>query len=399
MSSRVRVLDRVPMKRTDSVTLAVLSLVALGVSIYLTYVHYRLHEQPGWHSACAISDVINCETVLTSPYGSIVGTPLSALGAWFYTLTALIAVGAFFRTNFPRSPALALFFAGSFASALSLLLIVLSATIGSWCPLCAVLHVINFAILVLSWRALRITGEGISGALAAERKWWDKRLTQASLCILAPIFVLLAIFWAFSQDPVTPSRFCEALTALATGDANSGPAAVIVYLDFQCPHCRELDHVLRTVRGSSRIRIVPRRHPQERECNPGVTQGGRQGACLQARAAICAETLGRYDEFSDKLFDDGPRDEAGLLALATSLGLDPSRFGSCLDSDDARHTLQAEMAAAKADGIYALPTLVVGDLRHVGALTNGDRACLLTVAGDRDRSPISLPAPRGHYKS
>lgn len=147
------------MKRTDSVVLAALSLVALGVSVYLTYVHYRLHEQPGWHSACAISAAINCETVLTSPYGSIAGTPLSALGAWFYALTALIAVGAFFRVNlFSRSPALALFFAGSFSSALSLVLIVLSATIGSLCPLCAVLYFINFAILVQSWRAVRFTG-------------------------------------------------------------------------------------------------------------------------------------------------------------------------------------------------------------------------------------------------
>lgn len=384
------------MKRTDSVVLAALSLVALGVSVYLTYVHYRLHEQPGWHSACAISSVINCDTVLTSPYGSIVGTPVAALGAWFYALTALIAVGAFFRANISRSPALALFFAGSFASALSLVLIVVSATIGSLCPLCAVLYFINFAILVLSWRAVRCTGEGIAQALVAERRWFDKHLTQATLSTIAAISVLVAIFLVFSQDPVTPSRFCQALTALATGNANAGPASVVVYLDFQCPHCRELDHVLRTVRGSSRIRIVPRRHPQERECNPGVTQGGRQGACLQARAAICAETLGRYDEFNDRLFDEGPRDEAALLALAASLGLDPSRFRSCLDSDETRQTLQAEMAAAKTDGIYALPTLVVGGLRHVGALTKGDRACLLAVAGDMDRSPSSRSESRDH---
>jgi uncharacterized membrane protein/predicted DsbA family dithiol-disulfide isomerase len=385
------------MKRIHSVVLAVLSLVALGVSVYLTYVHYRLHEQPGWHSACAISAAINCETVLTSPYGSIAGTPVSALGAWFYGLTTLIAVGAFFRANlFSRSPALALFFAGSFASALSLVLIALSATIGSLCPLCAVLYFINFAILVFSWRAVRFTGEGIAQALAAERKWCDKHLTQATLSTAAAISVLVAIFLVFSQDPVTPSRFCQALAALATKDTNSGPAPVVVYLDFQCPHCRELDHVLRAIRGNSRVRIVPRRHPQERECNPGVTQGGRQGACLQARAAICAETLGRYDEFSDKLFDDGPRDEAGLLALAVSLELDPSSFRSCLDSADTLRQLQAEMAAAKADGIYALPTLVVSGLRHVGALTKGDRACLWAVAGDLAGSRSSLPESRDH---
>ena len=57
------------------------SLAGVGVSIYLTVLHYA-----GVVPACPASGPVNCEAVLTSPYAVIAGTsiPTSAAGiAWF----------------------------------------------------------------------------------------------------------------------------------------------------------------------------------------------------------------------------------------------------------------------------------------------------------------------------
>ena len=374
-STHDRTLEPVFITKAHAVGLAVLALVAVGISSYLTYVHYRIHNEPGWNSACAISDVVNCDAALTSRFGSIAGTPLAALGVWFYALTALIAIAAFRRGDFPRSPAIVLLSASGFASALSLALIAASATIEAICPLCAMLHLINFAMLALAWMSLRSTGEGLAQAFAAERKWWNKRATQAASVVAVAIVVLLALVLTFLSHPVTSSRLCDALTAVAATTASSAPAPLTVYLDFQCPHCQNLDQFLRTIRGSPNLRIIPRRHPQERECNPHMKRPGRLGSCLQARAAICAEQLGRYDDFSDRLFDGGPRDETGILSLGASVGLDPASLGRCMSAPETQDKLGAELEAATADGVHALPTLVFGEIRHVGALTDEDRAC------------------------
>ncbi|HXN77431.1 MAG TPA: vitamin K epoxide reductase family protein [Candidatus Dormibacteraeota bacterium] len=63
-------------------------LAGLGISIYLTVVHYSTVPL-----ACPANAVINCEQVLSSPYGVIGGTaiPTSAAGIAWFAVSALVA--------------------------------------------------------------------------------------------------------------------------------------------------------------------------------------------------------------------------------------------------------------------------------------------------------------------
>jgi uncharacterized membrane protein len=65
-------------------------LAGLGVSIYLTVVHYSTLPL-----VCPANAVINCEQVLSSPYGVIGGTaiPTSAAGIAWFAVSALLAAG------------------------------------------------------------------------------------------------------------------------------------------------------------------------------------------------------------------------------------------------------------------------------------------------------------------
>src|SRR5450759_4406468 len=66
------------------------SLAGFGVSIYLTVVHYSSIPL-----ACPANAVVNCEQVLTSPYGVIGGSsvPTSAAGIVWFAVSALLAAG------------------------------------------------------------------------------------------------------------------------------------------------------------------------------------------------------------------------------------------------------------------------------------------------------------------
>jgi uncharacterized membrane protein len=64
-----------------------LSLAGVGISIYLTLLHYA-----GIVPACPSSGTINCEAVLTSSYSVIPGTtiPTSAAGIVWFAVSALL---------------------------------------------------------------------------------------------------------------------------------------------------------------------------------------------------------------------------------------------------------------------------------------------------------------------
>lgn len=64
---------------------ALVALVGLGDSVYLTVEHYKNEIPP-----CSI--VQGCELVLTSPYAEVYGVPLSLLGALAYLIAFSLAL-------------------------------------------------------------------------------------------------------------------------------------------------------------------------------------------------------------------------------------------------------------------------------------------------------------------
>jgi uncharacterized membrane protein len=58
-----------------------LSLLGVAVAIELTRIHVFVHIDPSYHSVCAMSEGLNCETVAVSPYSVFAGLPVSVLGS------------------------------------------------------------------------------------------------------------------------------------------------------------------------------------------------------------------------------------------------------------------------------------------------------------------------------
>ena len=368
-------------RRGYAFALLTLSALGLALSVYLVLVHHRVRAEPGWQSACAISSALDCDVVILSSYSMVAGTPLAALGAWFYVLTGAVAAVGVRRSlhRFPRSPAMCLFLAGALATALSVALAMTSAiAIRALCVVCSALYVVNLGVLLVSWRALRQTGERLPQAWRAERRHWSRNPWHAfftSVGIIASFLVLFFVY--FETDSAASSRICTAV-AEAARHQRTEPLGIVMYTDFQCPPCKSLDASLRPFRDH--LRITHRHYPLDTTCNPGPKRTRHPGACLQARAAICAGQVGRYDEYSDRLFDGGPSDSPGLVELAASLGIDRTGFSACVQAEETARELQASIDAAIGDDVRATPTMFVGGRRHVGRLNDADLACLASSA-------------------
>ena len=114
-------------------------LVGLGVSIYLTAVHYA-----GVPVACPANGSVNCEVVLSSRYALIAGTnvPTSAAGiVWF-------AVSTLLWTRRPGRVQLAWSVAG--LATVLLLVFVEIVLVGAICVWCTAAHVLVLVIFLIA---------------------------------------------------------------------------------------------------------------------------------------------------------------------------------------------------------------------------------------------------------
>ncbi len=264
-------------------------------------------------------------------------------------------------------------------------------SIGSLCPLCAALYVVNIGLLLTGSHAVRRTGEGVVRALLLERAYWARNRGTALRLLVVFLGTLAASMVAYSGSTAA-SPICDAV-AKAAGSSDRH-LELVVYSDFQCPHCRVLDRSLRSVvrEDGGALRFVPGYYPLDSECNPHVKRSRHAGACRQAMAAICAGAQGRYAEYSELLFEGAGSGPGELGALATSLRLDRARFDACLVSEDTARTLRKSIAEAGARAVRATATMFLNGTRHVGRLGDGDLRCLARASSWPSKPFAERPA-------
>ena len=371
----------IPLARRHAQILLGLSVAGFLASCYLTYVHYRLHVDPGWRSACDIDPQLTCDAVVLSPYSVILRMPVSMIGMWFYLAAGLLVLATLRGRawGFPRSPALVLFIAGLVATAVSIALGTVSiAVVGAVCPACVLSYGINVGLAVTAWHAIRRSGERVVDALRLERTYWKRRRGL----VLLGVFAMLAVpgmgFVVYSHS-AGGSVICEAVADAEISGRRS--VELIVYSDFQCRHCRDAARDLRSLPRDGGLRFVFKHYPLDMSCNRDAKISRYPGSCRLAIAAICAEAQGHMADFSDALFGDkASAADTDLISLAGELGLDRDTFQRCLASDRAAQQLQDTIAHAGEEDVRATPTLFLNGRRHVGRLDANDLRCLAKAA-------------------
>lgn len=168
-------------------------------------------------------------------------------------------------------------------------------------------------------------------------------------------------------DPNLPAMKAE---GYVLGSATA-PVEVVEFADFECPACgqfatlTEPDVRARLVNtGQVRMRFIDYPLPMHRNT---------WDASL---AAACANDQGKFWEMHDAIFanqdrwntEATSRPRGPIGELAKGVGLDMTKYESCMDADTHRAKIQSHLAEAEKRQIGSTPTFVFNGLVVPGAV-------------------------------
>jgi protein-disulfide isomerase/uncharacterized membrane protein len=374
-------------KRPALATLA-LAVIGLAVSALLARTHAEMRS--GLPVGCTINQQIDCVPVLSSEYAYLFGVPIAWFALAAYAGIAVLAAVAAVSSSAARRRQLAnLLLVGAVGSVVvsAYLAWVAFVVIGSVCPQCASLYVVNLLLLAsTAWLA------GAAQGSTRDRETWRGRARGIGAGVVGALVVLAAgILWKGVAPPIALSpaevcardpQFCSQYKGLpvVAVDVPGGhlkgrpdaPVTIVEFSDFECGHCKLAHEGLKQALPVYGDQVQVRFHhfPLDGTCNPSIPPGGgHKYACLAAMAAECAAAQGKFWQYHDALFDHQPHfAREDLLRYADAVGLDRARFLACLDSDAPRGAVRQDVASGTRLGIDSTPTLYLNGRTVRGAL-------------------------------
>jgi protein-disulfide isomerase len=141
----------------------------------------------------------------------------------------------------------------------------------------------------------------------------------------------------------------------------NAPVTIVEYGDFECPHCAEMEPVLRELRqlAGNTLRVVFRHFP---------LTSSHPHAELAAEAAEAAGAQGAFWPMHDLLFQNQqaliPSD---LVGYAAGLGLDAQQVATDLENRTYKVAVQEDFMGGVRSGVSGTPTFYINGSRYDGA--------------------------------
>jgi protein-disulfide isomerase len=189
------------------------------------------------------------------------------------------------------------------------------------------------------------------------------------------------------KPPVTRTVAPETVTVSVAGAPSMGsaeaPLVLVEFTDFQCPHCinfqREVFPALKAKHvETGKLRVVSRNLPQVSHPQAGPA----------AKAARCAEAQGKFWEMRERLLAaQGVLSPGAIRKAAEQSGLDVAQLEACAASAETAAALEKELQDAKAAGIVATPTFILGKM-------TGDRVTGVKLVGAQSLARLEIEMRR-----
>lgn len=87
---------------------------------------------------------------------------------------------------------------------------------------------------------------------------------------------------------------------------------------------------------------------------------------VSAHAAECANVLGNYWDYHDRVFELEEVTNSSLYSIAEDVGFDMEAFGNCMNNPLVQSEIDADMIAGISAGLTGTPTFFIGDEKIVG---------------------------------
>jgi uncharacterized membrane protein/protein-disulfide isomerase len=277
-----------------------LSLVALALSVYLSWLHWA----DG--SAIGCGGGSGCEQVLNSRWSTIAGVlPVSglAVGAYLAMLVTSLAVSPATAAPVRRLAwGAMLVLVGAAAGSAVWFTILQKWVIGAFCPYCTAAHTIGLLLAALVISQAPRTVIGLVPAIG---------LALVGLTFAGGLAACQVVF-----DPPPVYLAGQAQESLSAIDAHAGPTVgspdaphvVTLLFDYTCPHCQRMHFMLNEVvrRYGSTLAFALRPAPLDRQCNPYITRDVKEfkDSCELVKVGLAVWVAQReaFGVFEDWMF-------------------------------------------------------------------------------------------------
>ena len=352
-------------------TVAILALIGLADSVYLSISHYRIYTDVVYESFCAISQAINCDTVSQSPYAVFLRMPVPVWGmiGYIFFLLLLVITGTTSERKLRVWGILVL--VSLIYSIYSIFLSIISLVyIKSYCIMCILVHAINFLLLYFCWLVRRrFDPKPVNVAIRTDLRFlWHRR--KITTFVFASFFGGVLLVWSVfpSYWNLKPSIWATSQPTGMTSDGHpwigaKNPKVVITeFTDYLCFQCSKMNYHMRKlmIRYPGQIRVIHRHFPMDHTVNPIVEKPVHTGAGSLALLAIYAETEGKFWLTNDYLFANARfNSRVDLRSMADEVGLDYVKLSRSINNKAFRRKLQNDIKEGLRIGVHGTPTYLI----------------------------------------
>lgn len=136
---------------------------------------------------------------------------------------------------------------------------------------------------------------------------------------------------------------------LVLGNPNAD-VTIVEFNDYNCTYCKQMSYVLnQATQADSNLKILVKEAP--------VFQANSE---LAAKAAVAAKRQGMYENFRNTLANfTGPINNASIMQIARTIGLDLNTFQADLQNPAIDHYLAKNVELARTLGFTITPTIII----------------------------------------
>jgi protein-disulfide isomerase len=137
----------------------------------------------------------------------------------------------------------------------------------------------------------------------------------------------------------------------------SGRVTVVEFVDYECPHCKHAQTLLRQVveEYPSDVKMVFKHFPLSAHAN----------AKLAAEGAVAAQKQGKFWPYNEKVWANSDNlTPAVLEKAAKEIGLDVARWRADLESEAVKGRVQADKSEGNDLGINSTPSIYINGRKY-----------------------------------
>lgn len=364
---------------------------------YLLYTHFLSVSSTSLLFRLCSSGLFDCDRVNSSPYASVFGVPLAAMGLIFYFSVLVLSVMArAVRDNsFLKSFIYVILF---WASALSVAAIfplayISAFTLSTFCLYCMFTWVANIVIFLVVLSVIKsMEGAGIRQALVSVHrngfpffgKIREHFFLILQVCIVLGIIstsiVVLSEYYNvrgrlmriengirmeeeilanfYQREPV---RIDLRGLPVMYGDPKA-KVTIVEYFNFDCGVCRSASPLLKSLveKYNGKVKLYLKNFPLDRKCNPFIREEGDGISCKAALVSIALRRNSAYKSFVEYLMSSRVPLSAPLLDVAMgNAGVTRDMLRKLMSEQDARKILISEIKETSQFNPDGTPTFVV----------------------------------------